>query len=170
MAKIEVILNDVQTNVSAEQWAEADKARVLRDFFVANKVYGGAKDTIGKWEARKIAFKDKDTNKIVNVVWAVCYVVGETAKGSLTKSFLLSEGRCSSNGDVVAPRGDVREWADNNIVNEVLASEWTAELAKTLNTRGLIMEREKYQQSKKDGGAFAAAYMHPFFADTFKAE
>lgn len=170
MAKIEVILNDWTPKTEEEKalWNDADKASIHRDFFVGGKTYGGADDKVGKWESRKVAFKEG--NKIVSVVYAVCYVVDDKSKGCLTKSFLLSEGRCNQNGEVVAPRGDVREWADDNLVDGVLASEWTAQLAGLLNSRGLIMEREKYQQAKKAGGAFVATYMHPFFADTYEAE
>lgn len=170
MAKIEVILNDWTPKTEEEKamWNDADKASIHRDFFVGGKTYGGADDKVGKWESRKVAFKEG--NKIVSVVFAVCYVVDDKSKGCLTKSFLLSEGRCNQNGEVVAPRGDVREWADNNLTDGVLASEWTAQLAELLNNRGLIMEREKYQQAKKAGGAFVATYMHPYFADTYEAE
>lgn len=172
MAKIEVILNDWTPKTEEEKamWENADKAAVHRDFFVGGKTYGGADDKVGKWESRRVAFKNADTKKIVSVVYAVCYVVDDKSKGCLTKSFLLSEGRCNQNGEVVAPRGTVREWADDHLVDGVLASEWTAELAELLNNRGLIMESEKYQQAKKAGGAFVATYMHPFFADTYEAE
>lgn len=169
MAKIEVILNDVQAACSAEQWAAADQAE-HRDFFVAGKTYGGKDDKAGKWEARKIAFRDRENGKIVNVVWAVCYCVDDKTKGALTKSFLLSEGRCQADGDVLAARGDVREWADEHIVDGVLKSEWTAALAVVLNERGLIMAKDKYQQAKTAGGTFVASYMHPYFADTYAAE
>ena len=167
--KVEVILNGVQAACSAEQWAAADQAE-HRDYFVAGKPYGGAGDKVGKWEARKIAFRNRETGAIVNVVWAVCYCIDDKTKGALTKSFLLSEGRCEANGDVLSARGDVRQWADENIVDGVLKSEWTAALAAILNDRGLIMEKEKYQQAKTAGGTFVAAYMHPFFADTYTAE
>ena len=168
--KIEVILNNVQANCSEEQWNSADKAE-HRDFFVAGTIYGGKQDAKGgKWEARKIAFKDATTGKIVNVVWAVCYCLNDVAKGSLTRSFLLSEGRCQADGEVLEAKGDVRSWADENITDGVLKSEWTAKLAEQLNTRGLIMEKDKYQQAKTAGGAFVATYMHPYFADTHKAE
>jgi hypothetical protein len=167
--KVEVILNDVQAVCSKEQWAAADQAE-HRDFFVAGKTYGGAGDKEGKWEARKIAFRNKETNQIVNVVWAVCYCIDDKTRGALTKSFLLSEGRCEANGDVLTARGDVRQWADENIVDGVLKSEWTAALAAILNDRGLIMEKEKYQQAKTAGGTFVAAYMQPYFADTYTAE
>lgn len=170
MAKIEVVLNDWTPKTEEEKalWNDADKSTVHREFFVGGKTYGGADDKVGKWESRKVAFKEG--NKIVSVVFAVCYVVDDKSKGCLTKSFLFSEGRCNNNGEVVEARGDVRQWADDNIVDGVLASEWTAQLAELLNQRGLIMEREKYQQAKKVGGAFVATYMHPFFADTYEAE
>ena len=170
MAKIEVILNDFTPKTDEEKalWNGADTSTVHREFFVGGKVYGGADDKVGKWESRKVAFKEG--NKIVSVVFAVCYVVADKSKGCLTKSFLLSEGRCNNNGEVVEARGDVRQWADDNIVDGVLASEWTAQLADVLNQRGLVMEREKYQQAKKAGGAFVATYMHPHFADTYDAE
>ena len=169
MAKIEVILNEVQAVCSKEQWDAADQAE-HRDFFTAGKTYGGKDDQAGKWEARKIAFRDRETNKVVNVVWAVCYCIDDKTKGALTKSFLLSEGRCEANGDVLAARGDVREWADEHIVDGVLKSEWTAALAAVLNERGLIMAKDKYQQAKTAGGTFVASYMHPYFADTYTAE
>lgn len=170
MAKIEILLNDWTPKTDEEKtlWNDADKASIHRDFFVGGKTYGGADDKVGKWESRKVAFKEG--NKIVSVVYAVCYVVADKSKGCLTKSFLLSEGRCNNNGEVVEARGDVRQWADDNLVDGVLASEWTAQLAELLNQRGLVMEREKYQQAKKAGGAFVATYMHPFFADTYEAE
>lgn len=170
MAKIEIVLNDFvpRTDEEKEMWANADKTAVHRDFFVGGKTYGGTDDKVGKWESRKVAFKEN--GKVVSVVYAVCYIVNDKSKGCLTKSFLLSEGRCNNNGEIVAPRGDVRQWADINIVDGVLASEWTTQLAELLNQRGLIMEREKYQQAKKVGGAFVASYMHPFFADTYSAE
>lgn len=167
--KIEVVLNEVQAACSAEQWAAADQAE-HRDFFIAGKVYGGKDDQIGKWEARKIAFRNRENGQIVNVVWAVCYCIDDKTKGALTKSFLLSEGRCQADGDVLAARGDVREWADEHIVDGVLKSEWTAALAAVLNTRGLIMSKDKYQQAKTAGGTFVASFMHPFFADTYFAE
>lgn len=177
---IEVILNNVQAACVSEEaqkmWNDADRAE-HRDFFVAGTIYGGAKDTKGgTWKASKIAFRDPKTKQIVNVVWAVCYCLGkdekgnDIAKGSLTRSFLLSEGRCQADGEVLEAKGDVRQWADDNITDGVLKSEWTAKLAETLNTRGLIMVKDKYQQSKKEGGAFVATYMHPFFADTYTAE
>lgn len=167
--KVEVILNDVQAACSAEQWASADQAE-HRDFFIAGKTYGGAGDKEGKWEARKIAFRNRETGAIVNVVWAVCYCQNNTTRGALTKSFLLSEGRCQADGEVLAARGDVRAWADEHIIDGVLKSEWTAALAEVLNTRGLIMSKDKYQQAKNAGGTFVAAYMHPYFADTYTAE
>lgn len=177
MAKIEVILNNVQAACASEEaqkmWNDADRAE-HRDFFSAGVVYGGAKDTKGgTWKASKIAFRDAKTNQIVNVVWAVCYYLGKTdkgediARGSLTRSFLLSEGRCQADGEVLTAKGDVRQWADANITDGVLKSQWTANLAEELNKRGLIMVKDKYQQSKKEGGAFVATYMHPFFADTY---
>jgi hypothetical protein len=167
--KMEVVLNDVKAACSEEQWASADQAE-HRDFFAAGKIYGGKADQKGKWEARKIAFRNKDTKAIVAVVWAVCYCQDDKTKGALTKSFLLSEGRCEANGDVLAARGDVREWADEHIVDGVLKEEWTKALAEVLNTRGLIMAKDRYQQAKTAGGAFVAAYLHPFFADTYSAE
>jgi hypothetical protein len=179
MAKIEVILNNVQasctTDDAKKMWNDADRAE-HRDFFVAGTTYGSAKDTKGGfWKADKVAFRDADTGKIVNVVWAVVYCLkndkGEDiAKGSLTRSFLLSEGRCQADGEVLAAKGDVRTWADENITDGVLKSEWTAKLAETLNTRGLIMVKDKYQQAKNAGGTFVATYMHPFFADNYTAE
>lgn len=178
--KIEVILNNVHasciTDDAKKLWNDADKAE-HRDFFVAGTIYGSAKDAKGGfWKADRIAFYDADTRKIVNVVWAVVYCLGKNdkgediARGSLTKSFLLSEGRCQANGEVLDAKGDVRTWADENITDGVLKSEWTAKLAKTLNTRGLIMVKDKYQQAKNAGGAFVATYMQPFFADTYSAE
>ena len=172
MAKIEVILNDIKANGATDKMInDADNSAVHRDYFVAGKVFGGEKDAFGgKWEARKVAFKDADKNEIVSVVWAVCYVVDDKSKGCLTKSFLLSEGRCDADGTCVAPKGDIRTWADDNIVDGVLNSEWTAKLAEALNKRGLVMEKDKYQQKKKAGGVFVATYFHPFFADTYSAE
>lgn len=171
MAKVEVILNDIKANGATDQQInDADNSSVHREFFTAGKVFGGATDNVGKWEARKVAFKDSEKNEIVSVVWAVCYVVEDKSKGCLTKSFLLSEGRCDADGTCVAPRGDIREWADNEIVDGVLNSEWTAKLAEKLNERGLVMEKDKYQQKKKAGGTFVATYFHPFFADTYSAE
>ena len=180
MAKIEVILNNVQAACASDEakkmWDDADRAE-HRDFFSAGVVYGGANDTKGgTWKASKVAFRDGTSGKILNVVWAVVYCLGKNdkgediAKGSLTRSFLLSEGRCQADGEVLQAKGDVRQWADENIVDGVLKSDWTAKLAETLNTRGLIMVKDKYQQSKKEGGAFVATYMHPFFADTYTAE
>jgi hypothetical protein len=177
--KIEVILNNVQascvTDDAKKLWNDADKVE-HRDFFKAGTVYGGANDAKGgTWKADKIAFRDATTGKIVNVVWAVVYCLKndkgeEIAKGSLTRSFLLSEGRCQVDGEVLDARGDVRTWTDEHAVDGVPKSEWTAQLAELLNQRGLIMEKNKYQQAKNAGGAFVATYMHPFFADTYKAE
>jgi hypothetical protein len=168
MAKIEVLLNELTpaNGVTEEMLANADKASIHRDYFVAGKTYGTTDDKVGKWESRKVAFKEG--GKVVSVVFAVCYVVNDKTMGCLTKSFLLSEGRCNNNGEVVAARGDVRQWADENLVDGVLASEWTKSLAELLNQRGLIMEKEKYQQAKKAGGDFVATYMHPHFADTYE--
>ena len=88
MAKIEVILNEVQAVCSKEQWDAADQAE-HRDFFTAGKTYGGKEDKAGKWEARKIAFRDREngwqnrTNGLRSTFVLPLQTLGESFNGKV---------------------------------------------------------------------------------------
>ena len=185
MATIERVLSQLeQKGWSQQEIAEIDTREVVRNFFRPDTVYGGANDQTGKFDARKVGIiirtkkDDGTTEEKRRLIWAVCYVV-TTTKGeevvervqdALTKSFLLSQGRYDVDNVHIKAQGDVREWADLNIVNGVLECEWCKSLAELLNQRGLMLVREEYKQPKRDGGWFTAHIDHPNFADTFKAE
>jgi hypothetical protein len=182
MATIRRVLNQLENNGwEKQELDELETRTVVRNFFRADTIYGGAADQTGKFDARKIGIiiKEKDGTEKKRLIWAVCYIVtitqedgttAELVQDALTKSFLLSSGRYDVDNNHIQAIGDVREWADTHIVNNVLEKEWTAALAKSLNERGLILIREEYKQPKKDGGWFAAHIDHPHFADTYKAE
>lgn len=185
MATIERVLSQLEKNGWSEQeLGEMDNREVVRNFFRPNTVYGSEADKVGKFDARKVGIiikskkDDGTTEEKRRLIWAVCYVV-TTTKGeevveriqdALTKSFLLSQGRYDVDNVHIKPQGDVREWADLNIVNGVLECEWCRALAEALNQRGLVLVREEYKQPKRDGGWFTAHIDHPHFADTYKAE
>jgi hypothetical protein len=185
MATITRVLDRLDQNGwSAQELGEMDNREVVRNFFRADTVYGGANDNVGKFDARKVGIiikskkDDGTTEEKRRLIWAVCYIV-TTTKGeekvervqdALTKSFLLSQGRYDVDNNHIKPQGDVREWADLNIVNGVLECEWCKSLAELLNQRGLVLVREEYKQPKREGGWFMAHIDHPHFADTFKAE
>ena len=181
MATITRVLSQLEQNGWSEQSiADVDTRRVTRSFFKPNTVYGGGADQTGKFSARKVGIIIKDNDKETRkLIWAVCYVVTtkdendkdvECVQDALTKSFLLSNGRYDVDNTHIKALGDVREWADLNIVNNVLEREWTAKLAELLNTRGLILSREEYKQPKREGGWFMAYIDHPHFSDTYTAE
>ena len=181
MATISRVLSQLEQNGWSEQDInDVDTRRVVRNFFKPDTVYGGGADNVGKFDARKVGIIIKDNGEEKRrLIWAVCYVVTtkdehgndvECVQDALTKSFLLSQGRYDVDNNHIKALGDVRVWADLNIVNNVLEREWTAKLAELLNSRGLVLSREEYKQPKKDGGWFAAHIDHPFFADTYKAE
>ena len=181
MATITRVLSQLAQNGWSEQDInDVDTRRVVRNFFKPDTVYGGGADQVGKFDARKVGIIIKDGDKETRkLIWAVCYVVTtkdennndvECVQDALTKSFLLSSGRYDVDNNHIKALGDVRVWADQHIVNNVLEREWTKSLADLLNSRGLILSREEYKQPKKDGGWFAAHIDHPFFADTHKAE
>ena len=178
MATISRVLSQLTQNGWSEQDInDVDTRRVVRTFFKPNTVYGGANDNSGRFEACKIGIIIKDNDKETRkLIWAVCYIVKQKdeqnndvdcVQDALTKSFLLSTGRYDVDNNHIKALGDVREWADLNIVNNVLEREWTAKLAELLNSRGLVLVREEYKQPKKDGGWFEAHIDHPHFADTY---
>jgi hypothetical protein len=181
MATISRVLSQLEQNGWSEQDInDVDTRRVVRNFFRPDTIYGGGADKTGKFDARKVGIIIKDNGEEKRkLIWAVCYVVTtkdennndvECVQDALTKSFLLSNGRYDVDNNHIKALGDVRVWADQHIVNNVLEREWTKSLADLLNQRGLILSREEYKQPKKDGGWFAAHIDHPHFADTFKAE
>lgn len=185
MATIERVLNRLENGWSAQELGEMDNREVVRNFFRPDTVYGGANDQVGKFDARKVGIiiktkKDDGTiDERKRLIWAVCYVVTTTqedgtkterVQDALTKSFLLSQGRYDVDNNHIKAVGDVREWADLNIVNGILECEWCKALAELLNSRGLVLSRQEYKQPKKDKTWFVAHIDHPFFADTYKAE
>ena len=181
MATISRVLSQLAQNGWSEQdISDMDTRRVVRNFFKPDTVYGGGADKTGKFDARKVGIIIKDGDKETRkLIWAVCYVVTtkdehdkdvERVQDALTKSFLLSNGRYDVDNKHIKALGDVRVWADQHIVNNVLEREWTAKLAELLNTRGLILSREEYKQPKREGGWFTAHIDHPHFADTYKTE
>lgn len=146
---------------------------VKRNFFREGLIYGGPKDIAGgTWHARKIevVFKNECNEEVKRNVWAVAYVITDSPRGLLFKSFLLSNGRFDASNNLLKAKGDVRCWADRHIINGILEKEWCVELANELNSRGLIYEVEIYQQPTADGKSYAANFYHPYFADTYQAE
>lgn len=160
----------VDQQFTQELFDEADLATVKRQFFTVDTVYGSAKDPDGKWEARKVklTIQEKDgSGQVVKtthkVVWAVCYIVEGQVKDALSKSFLLAKPRYDAYGNRVPMLGSIREWADKNIVGGILDKEWATALAKTLNEKGMKLEKVDYQAPRKDGGKFTAIVYHPYF-------
>jgi hypothetical protein len=170
----------------------AENHSVKRDFFLPShitrvngdketlekRVYGGASDPQGRWIADKVGTIIKEEGKPEKrvVAWAVVYEVNEgtaeapnwVARESLSKSFLLTRSRIDVNGVAIAPKGDVRQWADKNILSGVLDKEWTAKLAEELNRRGLLLTAEEFRLARKaDGKPFDVPFTHPHFADTY---
>lgn len=170
----------------------AENHSVKRDFFLPShitrvngdketlekRVYGGASDSQGRWIADKVGTIIKEEGKPEKrvVAWAVVYEVNEgtaeapnwVARESLSKSFLLTRSRIDANGVAIAPKGDVRQWADKNILSGVLDKEWTAKLAEELNRRGLLLTAEEFRLNRKaDGKPFDVPFTHPHFADTY---
>lgn len=170
----------------------AENHSVKRDFFLPShitrvngdketlekRVYGGASDSQGRWIADKVGTIIKEEGKPEKrvVAWAVVYEVNEgtaeapnwVARESLSKSFLLTRSRIDVNGVAIAPKGDVRQWADKNILSGVLDKEWTAKLAEELNRRGLLLTAEEFRLNRKaDGKPFDVPFTHPHFADTY---
>lgn len=170
----------------------AENHSVKRDFFLPShitrvngdketlekRVYGGASDSQGRWIADKVGTIIKEEGKPEKrvVAWAVVYEVNEgtaeapnwVARESLSKSFLLTRSRIDANGVAIAPKGDVRQWADKNILSGVLDKEWTAKLAEELNRRGLLLAAEEFRLNRKaDGKPFDVPFTHPHFADTY---
>lgn len=170
----------------------ADTHSVKRDFFLPSRVkhvngdeetlekrvYGGASDPTGKWVADKVGILIKEEGKPEKrvVSWAVVYQTNEgtaeapnwVARESLSKSFLLTRSRIDANGVAISPKGDVRQWADKNILSGVLDKEWTAKLAEELNRRGLLLTAEEFRLNRKaDGKPFDVPFVHPHFADTY---
>jgi hypothetical protein len=144
---------------------------VKRDYLLPNNIYGGNNATVkGTWKADKVGIIVNKNNEIKRkIVWAVCFVP-EGAKESvcdLTKSFLLSTGRYDADNNHIAPKGDIRQWADTHIINGKLDKEWCGELSTLLNTRGLCVVNTEYRANRKDGGSFTATLQQPYFADTF---
>lgn len=186
MATITRVLDRLDQNGwSAQELGEMDNREVVRNFFRPDTVYGGANDQVGKFDARKVGIiirtkkDDGTTEEKKRLIWAVCYVVTTTqedgnkterVQDALTKSFLLSQGRYDVDNVHIRAKGDVREWADLNIINGTLECEWCKALADALNARGLVLSRQEYKQPKRDGGWFMAHIDHPHFADTYKAE
>lgn len=170
----------------------AENHSVKRDFFLPSRVkhvngdeetldkrvYGGVSDTNGRWVADKVGTIIKEEGKPEKrvVSYAVVY---QTNKGtaeapnwvaceSISKSFLLTRSRIDANGVAITPKGDVRQWADQHIISGVLDKEWTTELAKLLNERGLILTAEEFRLNRKaDGKPFDVPFVHPHFADTY---
>lgn len=181
MATIERVYQNLEQNWSKQELDDLDQRQVVRDFLQEGFVYGGANDTFGgRWEYRKIGIifypdkKNKPQQFERSLTNAVCYVKGEgeneIVQDALTKSFLLANGRFDASNVFVKAEGDVREWANRNIISGRYDREWCSELAELLNKRGLVIVRKPYQQPKKDGGSFTAYIQQPHFADTFKAE
>ena len=154
-----------------EELDAIENASVKRGYFLENQIYGGNNATVkGMWKADKIGIVINKDNEITKrVVWAVVFTPegADTPVADLTKSFLLNNGRYDKNDNYIAAKGDVRAWANANIISGKLDKEWANELASILNNRGLCMVNEQYQCGRKDGGSFTAVIQQPYFADTF---
>ena len=104
------------------------------------------------------------------LVWQPCYIVGESIKDGLSKSFLLNTSSTDADNRIVKYNSDVHEWANAHIVDRVLDRKWAQQLADTLNTRGLVFDEVEYPRKRNDGsGTFTAKVLNPFFADTHTA-
>lgn len=104
------------------------------------------------------------------LVWQPCYIVGESIKDGLSKSFLLNTSTTDADNHIVKYQSDIHEWANANIVDRVLDREWAAKLAELLNSRGLTFDEVEYPRKRNDGnGTFTAKVLNPFFADTYTA-
>lgn len=104
------------------------------------------------------------------LVWQPCYIVGESIKDGLSKSFLLNTSTADANNGIVKYASDVHEWANAHIVDRVLDREWAKALAELLNNRGLVFDEVEYTRKRTDGsGTFTAKVLNPFFADTHTA-
>lgn len=160
--------------IDQKRQAELDameNASVNRAYFLEKQIYGGNNATVkGTWKAAIIKIVINKDNEITEKrVWAVGFMPEGTDKpiADLTKSFLLNRGRYDKNDNHITAKGDVRQWADKNIIHGILEKEWCVALAVELNNRGLCMVNEHYQCGRKDGGSFTAVIQHPYFADTF---
>lgn len=107
------------------------------------------------------------TVKVENkmIVWSCAYVVGDKVQDGLSRSFLLTKGRFDHENRHIAPKGNVREWANTNILAGVLEKTWCDKLATLLNERGLKFDAENYTMKTRDGRSFVATFLHPNFAE-----
>ena len=172
MATLVKVLNNLEAQgFSKAEIDELDNRQVKREFFLEGQIYGGNLATIkGAWKAEKIGIIiNKDNTLTRKLAWAVVFTPEgtNTPVADLTKSYLLSKGRYDKNDNFVAPKGDIRQWADRNIIAGILEKEWCNKLATELNTRGLCVTNTEYQCGRKDGGSFTATLQNPYFADTF---
>ena len=104
------------------------------------------------------------------LVWQPCYIIGESVKDGLSKSFLLNTSTVDADNHIVKYQSDIHEWANAHIVDRVLDREWARALADLLNARGLVFDEVEYPRKRTDGsGTFTAKVLNPFFADTHTA-
>ena len=103
------------------------------------------------------------------LVWQPCYIIGESVKDGLSKSFLLNTSTVDADNRIVKYQSDIHEWANAHIVDRVLDREWARALAELLNSRGLVFDEVEYPRKRTDGGIFTAKILNPFFADTHTA-
>lgn len=103
------------------------------------------------------------------VSWTCAYTLNDNPIDYLTMNLLLSSGRHDHAGNHIVPLGDVRDWMRIAKVTKVDRTAMT-ELADLLNKRGLCFTASDYDAKASNGKLFRCEFLHPYFADTFKAE
>jgi hypothetical protein len=163
MATITKKFDSVLTN---EQQKQLDEVRVSRNFFIVGETYGKGGTVDGEWKACIVEIINNADNTR-KFAWQVGFFVGEekTPRETLSKSFLLTPGTYDADDVKIDAKGDVRAWADKNIISGVLEKEWCAKLASELNSRLLKIEQSEFPRlNKKTNSRFTAKITHPYFA------
>jgi hypothetical protein len=152
--------------LTAEQTKQLDEIRVSRNFFIVGETYGKGGTVDGEWKACIVEIINNADNTR-KFAWQVGFYVNEekTPRETLSKSFLLTPGTYDADDVKIDAKGDVRLWADKNIVSGVLEKEWCAKLAHELNSRLLKIEQTEFPRlNKKTNSRFTAKITHPYFA------
>jgi hypothetical protein len=152
--------------LTEEKQKQLDEVRVNRKFFIVGETYGKEGSVKGEWRAcvAEIINNADNTRKFA---WQVGFYIGEekTPRETLSKSFLLTPGTYDADDVKIDAKGDVRAWADKNIISGKLEKEWCAELATILNEKGLKVEQTEFPRiNKETGSRFTAKITHPYFA------
>lgn len=163
MATIQKKFDSVLTE---EQQRQLDEVRVNRNFFLVGETYGKGGTTDGEWRACVVEIINTADNTR-KFAWQVGFFVADEKhpRETLSKSFLLTSGTYDADNNHVDAKGDVRAWADRNIISGILEKEWCQKLASELNSRLLKIEQTEFPRTnKKTGSRFTAVITHPYFA------